>query len=65
MAMLVMLKVQAQRLGSATFLRLLNLLKAYIDNPTSGKNAMMLNSQMNEGNSPPLKVQANLKYSKK
>ena len=26
---------------------------------------MTLKSQMNDGNSPPLKVQANLKYSKK
>ena len=35
------------------------------DNTASGKKATMLKSQMNVGNSPPLKVQANLRYSKK
>ena len=46
-------------------MRLSYLLNRNTDNPASGKNVMMLNSQMNDGNSPPLNVHANLRYSKK
>lgn len=64
MAIFVMSKVQAQPLGYVAFLRFSYPLKTYIDNPASGKNIRRLNSQMNEGNSPPLKIHANLGYSR-